>query len=564
MPDRTRRLVLGVFAATLAAGLVIGLALGVVVARRREVARAPEPPRVVVATASASPTPVASAFTAALEAQRAADPVGMHAALQRVLELDPTFGPAHLQLGLSALTVGMAGARAPLEAAARNERTLSERERALLGAIQPCLGSPTGDLAPCLGSIRSLLSGGFATDPFLHALTGLLLLRLGEPGEGLALATRGIELDPRFAFGWLTRGAIEAFLGRYDDALASFEACSKQAPGATACLRAKFFVHSHLGERGACERTARLLVERSPTDPSDALILADALVATRRPTSEIEAAVARAIELAPEPARPALRARLEGALAVRRGDLPQAADRLETALDAEDGEESRWRSRRTLWPLLEVLHELDQDALAAQIADRAAASLEQEPSRGDVEPYAPLLEATPMTVVARSRLKKADRAGRRRALELFEASRGDAPRAVAPFLWLAAWAATAETKADADDAFSRLRAAHLTLPAYAPGLPRLSGRALRLAGRVDEAVADLEPASRSCLALSAPHADLQASYELGLALEARRDKQAACDAFRVVVEAWGDQRKPPLTARRAKKRMLALACKRAR
>ena len=564
MPDRTRRLVLGVFAATLAAGLVIGLALGVVVARRREVARAPESPRLVAATASAPPSPAVSAFAEAVEAQRAADPVGMHAALQRAARLDPTFGPAHLMIGLTALPTGAAGARAPLEAAARYERTLSDRDRALLHALQPCVGSPSGDIAPCMGTIRSLLSGDFATDPLLHAVTGWMLLRLGEPGEGLAVATRGVELDPRAAFGWLTRGALEAFLGRYDDALASFEACSKQAPGATACLRAKFFVHSHLGERGACERTARLLVERSPSDPSDALLLADAVAATRRPGPEIEAAIARAVELAPEPARPALRARLEGALAVRQGALSVAARRLQAALDAgEDGADPR-RSRTTLWPLLEVLHELDQDALAAQVARRSEAAVEQESGARDAEPYQPLLEAAPLIALARARAKKTEPSAKRRALELFEASRGDVPRAHAPYLWLPAWAATAETKPDAQDAFSRLRAAHLTLPTHAPGLPRLAGRALRLAGRLDEAVADLEPASRSCLALSAPHADLQASYELGLALEARRDKQAASDAFRVVVEAWGDQKKPPLTARRAKKRMLALACKRER
>ncbi len=562
MADRTRRLVLGVFTAMVSVGLVIGLALGVVVAKRRGGAEQPSSTAAPLPSAAPPASPAASAFTEAMSAQRAADPVAMHAALERAVRLDPSFGPAHLQLALSALTGGAAGARAPLDAAARHEASLSERDRALLHAVQPCVGAQTADLAPCLGTLRALLAGDLATDPFAHALFGWLLLRVGEPGEGLTVATRGIELDPRFAFGWLTRGALEAFLGRYDDALASFEACAKQSPGATACLRAKVYVHSHLGERDACERTARLLADRSPSDPVAAQILADALAANRRP--EVEAAVARAVELAPDDAKPALRARLEGALAARRGDLTTAAAKYEVALGASvsgAGVDPR-RSRNTLWPLLELLHELDKDAYAVQLADGLEAGAKGDGAAFDADPYAPLLQTAPMLVVARHRAKAIDSAERRRALELFEASRSSASRALAPFFWLATWGATADTKSDAVDAFDRLRAGHLSLPTYAPGLPRLSGRPLRLAGRLDEAIADLEPASRSCLALSAPLADVQASYELGLAFEAKKDKRAACEAFRVVVEAWGQARKPPLTARRARKRLAALGCKR--
>jgi tetratricopeptide (TPR) repeat protein len=565
MADRTRRLVLGVFAAMVSVGLVIGLALGVVVAKRR--GGAEQPSRSAAPPPSAAPpaSPAASVFAEAMSAQRAADPVAMHTALERAVRLDPSFGPAHLQLGLSALTGGAAAARSPLDAAARHEGSLSARERALLHAVQPCVGSQAADLTPCLGTLRALLAGELATDPFAHALVGWLLLRVGEPGEGLTVATRGIELDPRFAFGWLTRGALEAFLGRYDDALSSFEACAKQSPGATACLRAKVYLHSHLGERDACERTARLLVDRSPSDPVAAQILADALAANHRPEAEVEAAVARAVELAPDDAKPALRARLEGALAARRGDLTTAAAKYEVALGASvsgAGVDPR-RSRHTLLPLLELLHELDKDAYAVQLADGLEAEAKDDGAALEAEPYAPLLQTTPMLVAARHRGKAIDSAERRRALETFEASgTASASRALAPFLWLATWGATADTKSDAEDAFGRLRTGHLSLPTYAPGLPRLSGRALRLAGRLDEAIADLEPASRSCLALSAPLADVQASYELGLALEAKKDKRAACDAFRVVVEAWGQMRKPPLTARRARKRLAALGCKR--
>jgi serine/threonine-protein kinase len=484
----------------------------------------------------------------------------MHAALERGVRLDPGFAPAHLQLGLSQLTGGVAGARPHLVAAARHADRLSERDGKLLRAVLPCVESPAGDFAPCLGTLRTLLSGDFATDPFLHALTGWLLLRAGEPGEGLTIAIRGLDLDPRFAFGWLTRGALEAFLGRYDDALASFEACTKQSPGATACLRAKAYLHAHMGEPDACERTARLLVDRSPQDPIAALLLADALAANRRPTADVRAAALRAIDLTPEPDQAATRARLEGALAVRAGDLASAVTHYEAALAAGAKSGDPRRVRLVVWPLLELLHELERDGRAVEIAEQVEKSTIGEAQTLDADPYAPFHQLTPLVVLARYRAKAIDSDGRRNALEAFLSARPKTTRPLAAFAWLAAWGATSETKNDAVDAFARLREDALALPTYAPGVPRLAGRSLRLAGRWDDAIAELEPASRSCLALSAPLADIQARVELGLALEGKKDEAGACAAFQSALEPFTKAKVLPLSARRAKKRLAALSC----
>ena len=138
---------------------------------------------------------------------------------------------------------------------------------------------------------------------------------------------------------------------------------------------------------------------------------------------------------------------------------------------------------------------------------------------------------------------------------------GPRGRAHPPAIWIAAWAATADTKQQADDAFTRLRAENVGGSWYEPGVPRLRGRVARLAGRLDEALEDLEPASRSCLALTAPTADVAASYELGLALEAKGDDAAACTAYRSVLELWGRAKPLPLTAKKAKKRRAVLRCK---
>jgi eukaryotic-like serine/threonine-protein kinase len=561
MDDRIRRLAITVFVAMVAVGLVIGLVLGAAVARRKHALVDAHDGAPSASAAPLPPSPGAPALAEAMQALRAADTAAAEAALERAIALDPTFAPAHLELGLVRLTTGRS-AQPHFTRANEHAKTLGERETKLLRALSPCAAKADGDMTDCIGQVRALLAGDFATDPRLHAITAWLLLGTGEPGEGLAVATRGLDIDPRFAFGWLTRGALEAFLGRDDDALASFEACSKQAPGSTACLRAKAHLYSHLGEPSSCERTARVLVDRSPSDAGAALVLADALASNRRPAAEVRAAIDRAVALASEPSRAALRARLEGALAAREGDLRRAIIKYEVALGALSYDSDSRRYRTILWPLLELLHETGDDERAAEIATQVQ---KRSPSDGGADALAPLsavLHPVPMIVAARYRAKALDDDARKRALEMFARSAaGPHGRAQLPAIWIAAWGATAETKQQADDAFARLRAENVGTTWYEPGVPRLRGRVARLAGRLDEAIEDLEPASRSCLALSAPTADIAASYELGLALEAKGDDAGACTAYRSVVELWGSAKPLPLTAKRAKKRRAAIGCK---
>ncbi len=550
-----------VFLVMMAIGLVIGGSLGVVISKRRPHAAADASASASAAPASTVQPEVAKAYAEGLEAQRAADPSGMNAALQRTVGLDPTFAPAHLQLGLSRLTQSAAAARPHLEAAERHAARLDDRERAILRALEPCTRSSSPDVGPCVGPLRAVLSGAAAADPMLHALVGWLLLRIGEPGEGLAVTSRGLALDPRFAFGWFTRGTLEAFLGRFDDALASFEACTKHSPGAIACLRSKALLHSHLGEPGACERTARAITERSPSDPLGTMILADALAANGKPEQEVRAAIARAVAAAPEARRAGLAERLEGALAIRQGDLKRAVLQYQLALEKSEGDADPSRYRVLVWPLLELLVEIGEEKRAGEIATEMARQVARKGWTESDEPHAPLLHPGPVLTVARRRGKATDAAGKTRDLEaLFAAYEQKQPRAILPSAWLAIFGATADSQAEAEDAYRRLKAGYLRSDVYVPGLPRLVGKAARLAGRTEEALGDLDPASRSCLALTAPLADLQATYELGLAREARKDKPAACAAFASVLERWGSARPVPATARRAKKRRLALRC----
>jgi hypothetical protein len=132
--------------------------------------------------------------------------------------------------------------------------------------------------------------------------------------------------------------------------------------------------------------------------------------------------------------------------------------------------------------------------------------------------------------------------------------------------WLLGFAAQVESKADADEAMG-------ALPSYAP-IPmgqrtafndEALGRTRFFAGDIAGAVAALGRASRMCVAIDEPFRHVRSHLLLGRALEAKGDTGGACDAYRVVVAAWGSTKpaKPASTsAAHAKDRLRALACAR--
>jgi hypothetical protein len=124
--------------------------------------------------------------------------------------------------------------------------------------------------------------------------------------------------------------------------------------------------------------------------------------------------------------------------------------------------------------------------------------------------------------------------------------------------------------------------AKVALPADREVLPTLSpfelhehaadyGRLLLLAGRIDPAVTALENQTKRCEGLpTALSVDLSkldvildyvhAHVLLGQALEARKDKDGACRAYRVVESRWKDAKPRSVTLEKAKERLRALAC----
>lgn len=129
-------------------------------------------------------------------------------------------------------------------------------------------------------------------------------------------------------------------------------------------------------------------------------------------------------------------------------------------------------------------------------------------------------------------------------------------------IWTYAYASTAETKEEANEALA-------VLPEYTPlssfvyhaGIPDAEvGSVYLLAGRVDDAIEYLTKAVATCGAFRHPFVHTHAALQLGQALEAKGDPHAACRAYQKVIDRWGHAKPRSISADTAKGRMKALSC----
>jgi hypothetical protein len=132
--------------------------------------------------------------------------------------------------------------------------------------------------------------------------------------------------------------------------------------------------------------------------------------------------------------------------------------------------------------------------------------------------------------------------------------------------WSAASAFPAITAADAQEALASLPAIRPLVDPYeaSPYLGEPIGRAYLLAGKLDDAVAELSRASSPCAVFDSWGAVLAtwATFDLGQALEARGDVSGACAAYARVVARWGTAKPGSRTADKAHAHAGVLGCPR--
>jgi TolA-binding protein len=124
--------------------------------------------------------------------------------------------------------------------------------------------------------------------------------------------------------------------------------------------------------------------------------------------------------------------------------------------------------------------------------------------------------------------------------------------------WSLAYGTFAETKEEAAEALRAIpvdsepkisqRTLHFDFRA---------GKVLALAGDHVHAVEHLRRVVDACVGFDEPLLQVRASYFLGVALEARGDREGATAAYRQVIDRWGSA-KTSRTAERARARLAAL------
>jgi serine/threonine-protein kinase len=368
---------------------------------------------------------------------------------------------------------------------------------------------------------------------------------------------RILAMDPQDGEAYLLRSECEAYQGRFQEALATAEACLHAVPAADRCLMWRLTVEEQVGPADTLEADARRLLAISPK--LGHRWLAAALLAEGRPS----AVVREALEMDghKDPTYPGIDD-VRYALDVLAGDFASAERRAVSLMTRVDTDADRGAHASAVKRLIELYREEGDMARAVALArsylDRKDAW--QADPRG--EDFAISRDPTPYmwSVLVHGDAAPASQLDSVRDAWLALWQRGARP-AYAPFLWPHAYAVTVESAPEAEVAVGEM-AKFGPIPHYWP-LTFLGGdvgRTLYLAGRSDEALEWLKMSVHSALALEFPIEHTRASWWLGQALERQGDRAGACEAYTNVLHVWGEAKPTSVTAKRARGRAAALRC----
>jgi serine/threonine-protein kinase len=479
-------------------------------------------------------------------------------------ERDPTMAAAHLRLAFmrSLESVDEGLVRSTFMQAVRNRNTLDERDAALLDALAPYLQSDPSDPLEAARRLAELRNR-WPLDAEVAYVLGSVRYDRGDLAPAVEAFDAAIAIDPVFAFAWSAKAGCLAFMGRFDEARAALEEALRLSQTATEPL---WYLSELDEQQGRCETEeahVRTWLSRNPDDWFGYQYLARALAAEGKSPD----AVLTALEQKWARLEPGQRSKVEptdrALLAVSTGDFAEAEHQLnemERALAAEPGAQAHSFSHVLLARIAEEEGHPDR---ARTVAEAFLARKDAWAPTHRVDNVSILLDPVPelLGILARTGgLTPAQRDERRAAW--LTAWRAKTSAAYFGHLWVAAWAAPASTRQEAEAAIDALPAFG-GVPPFNPNLPSqaLVGHAYLLAERTDDAVAALRSGTAACTLLIEPVASTRAWAELGAALEAKGDAPGACRAYRIVLDRWGRAKPRSITAGKARARVAALACR---
>jgi eukaryotic-like serine/threonine-protein kinase len=555
-PTRRRWPLVAVAATVAVAGLVAGAA-----ALMRAI-RPPPPPAPMTlldlpAPASSVPEAIL-AYRAGLRDRRLGDL--LTGEFDGALALDPSLGPAHVQLASLGLYEVTETSREHYRKATQLYGALSQRDQSLLDAIEPILQRQPSDWAEGKRRMAAALER-FPEDAQLWFELGYITsVTEGFAAGNLAL-DHALALDPSFAEARSIRGENFAYLGDLEAAHVSFDACLRASPASQRCHHDLLLL---LDSEGACEQmeaTARRLIAAGQRAPAFAA-LAAALAAEGKPPATVREALRQGRAAVPQaPSSAELRQDIDADLLA--GDFEAAEQRARSLGRAVEASRRAEDHGGAALRLADILLETGRREEAARVADAflsRRAAWEPDPRADD---FALAADATPALLAIDMRAGKLTR-------EAFAQLRGEWARAwetrVAPpfrnYIWLHGYAGSTTSPEDAREALAALER-YLPLPPYRIQtlVDASVGLTYLLAGDAGRAVAWLEPATRSCRALSFPVEHVRAHLWLGEAREARGDKAGACASYRAVLQRWGEAKPRSTTADKARERTSTLGCR---
>ncbi len=573
MPSRTgerrKASLAGVLAIAIACVAAVGLALS---ARTWTRGAATVPSASAAASAAASgpvvvtelPSPPSgspeaiAAYRRGLEAQRAGSLLTERRELVAATTADPEMAQAWLRLAIAEIwTRDPTDAREHYRRAIGLSARLDAHDRALLDAAEPVIQRVPMDFAEHARRLGEAVAH-FPYDAELAGAQAYAVYRMGRWKEAIDAYEHAIALDPSQAEQFRFEGLSRAYLGDFDGARATADACDKACPTSGMCPMLRLALSEQAGDCAAEEANARSIMLKSTDEGYD--WFGDALASEDKPVEAVREALRLHAQHMPKDAVAFRTAGDAVQLALWQGDFTSTerltAEVEKLASEVPTEEEHAYAAGPLVLAYLESGRTADaRRAAEAFLARRASWTVASAYTLSG-------LQRTVVPLMFAGRLgggaPAAEVSAQRDAFLHDWASH--MPEAHAHLAWVATYAYVATP----DEA----REAMTVLPEYSP-LPvfrmatlwtAAEGHVRMLAGDVAGALPLLEHGAGVCLALTHPVERVRAQLDLAQAREASGDHDGACKAYASVVAHYGAAKPRSVTAEQAKARAAHLAC----